>query len=46
MFFDWINEYLLTKAFYGISEKAAKTKIWIAVSVYVLVASEKTPQIG
>ena len=37
-FFDWIKQHLRIKAFYGTSENAVKTQIWIAVSVYVLVA--------
>jgi transposase len=38
LFFKWIKQHLRIKAFYGISENAVKTQIWIAVSVYVLVA--------
>jgi hypothetical protein len=38
LFFKWIKQHLRIKAFYGTSENAVKTKIWIAVSVYVLVA--------
>lgn len=38
IFFKWIKEYLRIKAFYGTSENAVKTQIWIAVSIYVLVA--------
>ena len=38
LFFKWIKQHLRIKAFYGTSENAAKTQIWIAVSVYVLVA--------
>jgi hypothetical protein len=38
LFFKWIKQHLRIKAFYGISENALKTQIWIAVSVYVLVA--------
>jgi hypothetical protein len=38
LFFKWIKQHLRIKAFYGTSEKAVKTQIWIAVSVYVLVA--------
>lgn len=34
----WIKQHLRIKAFYGVSENAVKTQIWIAVSVYVLVA--------
>jgi hypothetical protein len=38
LFFRWIKQHLRIKAFYGTSENAVKTQIWIAVSVYVLVA--------
>jgi hypothetical protein len=38
LFFKWIKTHLRIKAFYGYSENAVKTQIWIAVSVYVLVA--------
>jgi hypothetical protein len=38
LFFKWIKQHLRIKAFYGTSESAVKTQIWIAVSVYVLVA--------
>ena len=38
LFFKWIKRQLRIKKFYGTSENAAKTQIWIAVSVYVLVA--------
>ena len=38
LFFKWIKQHLRIKAFYGTSENAGKTQIWIAVSVYVLVA--------
>ena len=36
--FKWIKQHLRIKAFYGASENAVKTQIWIALSVYVLVA--------
>jgi hypothetical protein len=36
--FKWIKQHLRIKAFYGTSANAVKTRIWIAVSVYVLVA--------
>ena len=36
--FKWIKQHLRTKSFYGTSENAVKTRIWIAVAVYVLVA--------
>jgi hypothetical protein len=38
LFFKWIKQHLRIKAFYGTSENAVKTQIWITVSVYVLVA--------
>jgi hypothetical protein len=38
LFFRWIKQHLRIKAFFGTSENAVKTQIWIAVSVYVLVA--------
>lgn len=38
LFFKWIKQHLRIKAFYGTSENAVKTQIWIAVCVYVLVA--------
>jgi hypothetical protein len=38
LFFKWIKQHLRIKAFYGTSENAVKTQIWIAVSVYVIVA--------
>lgn len=38
LFFRWIKMHLRIKAFYGTSENAVKTQIWIAVSIYVLVA--------
>jgi hypothetical protein len=38
LFLKWIKQHLRIKAFYGTSENAVKTQIWIAVSVYVLVA--------
>ena len=39
LFFKWIKQHLRIKAFFGTSENAVKTQIWIAVSVYVLVAT-------
>src|SRR5262249_11290453 len=39
--FKWIKQHLRIKRFYGTSENAVKTQIWIAVSVYVLVAIAK-----
>jgi transposase len=38
LFFKWIKQHLRIKAFYGTGENTVKTQIWIAVSVYVLVA--------
>ena len=40
-FFKWIKQHLRIKSFYGTSENAVKTQIWIAISVYVLVAIVK-----
>ena len=41
LFFKWIKQHLRIKKFFGISETAVKTQIWIAISVYVLVAIMK-----
>ncbi len=38
LFFKWIKQHLRIKVFFGISENAVKSQIWIAISVYVLVA--------
>jgi hypothetical protein len=38
LFFKWVKQHLRIKRFYGTSENAVKTQLWIAVSVYVLVA--------
>lgn len=38
LFFKWIKQHLRIKAFYGTSANAVKTQVWIAVSIYVLVA--------
>ena len=38
LFFKWIKQHLRIKAFFGTSENAVKTQIWIAVSTYVLIA--------
>lgn len=38
LFFKWIKQHLRIKVFFGTSENAVKTQLWIAVSVYVLVA--------
>ena len=41
LFFKWIKQHLRVKRFYGITENAVKTQIWIAITVYVLVAIVK-----
>jgi len=41
LFFKWIKQHLRIKAFFGTSENAVKTQVWIAISVYVLVAIVK-----
>ena len=41
LFFKWIKQHLRIKAFYGTSRNAVKTQIWIAITVYVLVAIVK-----
>jgi hypothetical protein len=41
LFFKWIKQHLRIKAFYGTTDNAVKTQIWIAISVYVLVAIVK-----
>ena len=41
LFFKWIKQYLRIKAFFGTNENTVKTQIWIAISVYVLVAIVK-----
>jgi len=38
LFFKWIKQHLRIKSFFGVSENAVKSQIWIAISVYVLVA--------
>ena len=38
LFFKWIKQNLRIKAFYGTTENAVKTQIWVAISIYVLVA--------
>ena len=38
LFFKWIKQHLRIKAFYGTSENAVKTQVWVAIAVYVLVA--------
>src|SRR6266699_3109794 len=42
LFFKWVKQHLRIKRFYGTSENAVKSQIWIAVAVYVLVAIVKT----
>jgi Domain of unknown function (DUF4372)/Transposase DDE domain len=41
LFFKWIKQHLKVKSFWGQSENAVKTQIWIAISIYVLVAIAK-----
>src|SRR5262249_51489451 len=41
LFFKWIKQHLRIKAFYGTSDNAVKIQVWIAISVYVLVAIVK-----
>ena len=41
LFFKWIKQHLRIKTFYGTSNNAVKTQIWIAITVYVLVAIVK-----
>jgi hypothetical protein len=41
LFFKWIKQHLRIKAFYGTTENAVKTQIWVAIAVYVLVAIVK-----
>ena len=41
LFFKWIKQHLKIKSFWGMTENAVKTQVWIAVSVYVLVAIAK-----
>jgi len=41
LFFKWIKQHLRIKSFYGTSENAVKTQVWIAISVYVLIAIVK-----
>ena len=38
LFFKWIKQHLKIKSFYGTSAGAVKTQIWIAISVYLLIA--------
>ena len=41
LFFKWIKQHLRIKAFYGTSDNAVKVQVWVAISVYVLVAIVK-----
>ena len=41
LFFKWIKQHLRIKAFYGTSPNAVKTQVWVAISIYVLVAIVK-----
>ena len=41
LFFKWIKQHLRIKKFYGLSENAVKTQIWIAISIYVTIAIVK-----
>jgi len=41
LFFKWINQHLRIKVFFGTSENAVKTQIWIAKSTYLLIAIAK-----
>jgi IS4 transposase len=41
LFFKWIKQHLKIKSFWGQSENAVKSQVWIAISVYVLVAIAK-----
>jgi IS4 transposase len=41
LFFKWIKQHLRIKAFYGTAENPVNTQIWIAISIYVLVAIMK-----
>ena len=41
LFFKWIKQHLRIKAFFGTSQNAVKTQVWIAIAVYVLVAIVK-----
>ena len=41
LFFKWIKQHLRIKSFFGTSQNAVKTQIWIAISIYVLIAIVK-----
>lgn len=46
LFFKWIKQHLRIKSFFGVSENAVKSQIWIAISVYVLVAIIKSDSVS
>jgi hypothetical protein len=46
LFFKWIKQHLRIKRFFGTSENAVKTQIWIAVSVYVPDGHPNSPTFG
>ena len=46
LFFKWIKQHLRIKFFFGTSENAVKTQVWIAVSIYLLVAIVKSDLIS
>jgi hypothetical protein len=41
LFFKWIKQHLRIKSFYGTTENAVKTQVWVAISTYVLIAIMK-----
>ncbi len=41
LFFKWIKQHLHIKSFFGVSENAVKTQIWVAISTYALIAIVK-----
>ena len=41
LFFKWIKQHLKIKSFFGTSDNAVKTQIWIAISIYILIAIVK-----
>ena len=41
LFFKWIKQHMRIKSFFGTSQNAVKTQIWIAISIYVLIAIVK-----
>lgn len=44
LFFKWVKQHLHIKSFFGTSENAVKTQVWIAMSVYVLIATLRKRQ--